>query len=64
MVEYAIVSGRNFLNGFWGTIEPTINPLREFMAKMGLNLSVVETCFALVIIAAVCVCSFVMLTTK
>ncbi len=64
MVEYAIVSGKNFFIDFWGTIEPAINPFRGFLAKMGIHLSVPETCFALMIIGAIGVCSFIMFATK
>ena len=64
MVEYAIVSGKNFFWGFLNTIEPSINPIREFFAKIGLNLSVGETCFAIFMIMAVVIGSLIVLMTK
>ena len=64
MVEYAIVSGRSFFNGFLSAVEPTINPLRGLFAKIGLNLSIAETGFVSLIIVVVVVGSLIMLLTK
>ncbi|MEN8210493.1 MAG: hypothetical protein ABFR31_02155, partial [Thermodesulfobacteriota bacterium] len=62
--EYAIVSGKNFFNGFLSAVEPTINPLRGLFAKIGLNLSVAETGVVSLIIIAAVVGSLIMLLTK
>lgn len=64
MIEYAIVSGGNFFLGFLNIIEPSVNPIRELFAKIGLNLSVGETCFAIFTIMAVVIGSLIVLMTK
>ena len=60
MIEYAIVSGQSFLN----LIEPTLTPVRGLFAKVGLNLSVVETSFAILIIVGFTIVSLYFLATK
>ena len=60
MVEYAIVSGQNFIN----LMGPTLAPLTKLYKKVGLNLSAVETAFATLILAAFIILSLYFLATK
>lgn len=60
MIEYAIVSGQSFLN----LIGPTLAPVIGLFAKVGLNLSVVEACFAILIIVGLTIVSLYFLATK
>ncbi len=64
MVEYAIVSGKNFCGDFLNIIGPSINPIKVLFTKIGLYLSVGETCFAIFIIMAVVIGSLIVLMTK
>jgi hypothetical protein len=60
MIEYAIISGQNFLN----LIGPTLAPLRNLYAKVGLSLSVAETCFLTLILVGLIIVSLYFLAVK
>jgi hypothetical protein len=60
MIEYAILSGQSFLT----IIETTLDPLRTFYGKVGLNLSVAETGFATLILAGLIIVSLFFLAMK
>ncbi|MBU8910375.1 MAG: hypothetical protein KOO65_03815 [Desulfobacterales bacterium] len=60
MIEYAIVSGKNFLT----LIEPSLMPLQELYAKIGLNLSVVEAGVVSLILIAVIIGSLFFMLSK
>jgi len=64
MVEYAIISGKNFWGDFLNAIGPTINPIQVFLGKIGLNLSVAETGFLAAALIAVIVGSLIVLILK
>lgn len=61
MVEYAIVSGKNFFGTFLSTIEPSLYTIQGLFAKIGLNLSTGEACFVSFAIITVVVGSLVFL---
>ncbi|MBW2653991.1 MAG: hypothetical protein JRC91_03390 [Deltaproteobacteria bacterium] len=59
MIEYAIVSGKNFI----GLINPVLTPLQGFYANLGLNLSLVEAgVVSLILILVIIVSSFFLYT--
>lgn len=60
MIEYAIVSGQNFLN----IIGPTLAPLTKLYKKVGLSLSAAETAFVTLILAGLIILSLYFLATK
>lgn len=60
MVEYAIISGKNFLN----LLEPNFIQLKNLYAKIGLNLTIGEACFVSGIIFATVLGLLILLVTK
>ncbi|WP_299983714.1 hypothetical protein [Desulfobacula sp.] len=59
MIEYAVVSGKNFI----GLIEPGLIPLQRLYAKLGINLSLGEAgVVSLVLILVILVSSFFLYT--
>ncbi|MBU8848574.1 MAG: hypothetical protein KOO64_03470 [Desulfobacterales bacterium] len=60
MIEYAIVSGKNFLT----LIESSLIPLRGLYAKIGLNLSVAEAGVVSLILIAVIIGSLFFVLSK
>ena len=60
MIEYAIISGQSFLN----LIGPTLDPVIRLFAKVGINLSGAEACFAILIIVGLTIVSLYFLATK
>ncbi len=48
MIEYSIISGKNFLN----LLEPNLIQLKYLYARIGLNLTIGEACFVSGIIVA------------
>jgi len=64
MVEYAIISGKNFFGSFLSATGPAIYQIQGLAAKIGLNLSVAETFFLFAVLIAVITGLLVMFIIK